>query len=115
MRETTELIGVNASLDSGEQQGYPKPTSPPFTGSNGFDSSATGPGAGAGQGHSPVDSDLMTPLSIPLSTPTTPHTLQSMHWADAAAAAPQSNGYNSYFSSVQTDVYAKAVPYDVVA
>lgn len=59
----------------------------------------------------------MTPLSItssvPLSTPTTPHTLQSMHWADAAA--PQSNGYNSYFSSVQTDVYAKAVPYDVVA
>lgn len=60
----------------------------------------------------------MTPLSItssvPLSTPTTPHTLQSMHWAEAA---PQNNGYNPYFSSVQpvTDVYAKAVPYDVVA
>ncbi|TDL17758.1 hypothetical protein BD410DRAFT_794056 [Rickenella mellea] len=67
---------------------------------------------------SPADSDLMTPLSVthaaPLSTPTTPHTLQNMqHWEPPH----HSGGFNPYFPQVSAvpDSYEKAVVYDVVA
>lgn len=91
------------------QDEHAKSTSPPY---GSFDSHSESL-------RSPVESDLMTPLSIasnvPLSSPTTPHTMHTMHWNDTSH---QSSGYNPYFSNVPSvpDVYSKAVAtYDVVS
>ncbi|KAH8113484.1 hypothetical protein DFH11DRAFT_302629 [Phellopilus nigrolimitatus] len=67
---------------------------------------------------SPVDSDLMTPLSlqssVPLSSPATPHSLHVLQWATDGGNAHHNGHVNPYFAN--QGVYSKAVnAYDVVA
>ncbi|KAI5123137.1 hypothetical protein M0805_000840 [Coniferiporia weirii] len=85
--------------------GSPKSTTPPAVPFGGFEAHHSD------SLRSPVESDLMTPMSVsasvPLSVPATPHPLHVMHWATAENGGGHHNGVNSYFAN--PDAYAKAV------
>lgn len=96
------------NLISGDNSPKSNSTSPPNT-YGGFESHSSE------QLRSPADSDLMTPISIPSSIPpTTPHSIQHMHWNNEGAGSHHSPHVNTYFPN--TEIYAKTVGgYDVVS
>lgn len=84
------------------------PTTGPYTNFEGHTSETL---------RSPVESDLMTPISIPtsvpMSAPPTPHSLHMLQWG-AENNAHHNGHVNAYFAN--PDVYAKTVgAYDVVS
>lgn len=98
-----------------------------YSGDNSPKASNTSPSTAYGGGHydthnaeslrSPVESDLMTPLSLTssvgITTPATPHSLQVMQWGSDGANHPHPQ-VNTYFPN--PEMYAKQPgPYDVVA